>query len=139
MRKRISTTLFALALIVVSSGVLNGRLGFAEEAPAPAGSPEPPKAEAPAAGPGTPAVATPAPKLPPYFTATSPDPKTPLWPDPTGANTAVWATPGEVRNLLVSRAATLATLNWAPPLNPGCVLLHYDTIRSLEPALLMRY
>ena len=50
---------------------------------------EPAKAEAPAAAP----AAAPAPKLPPYFTATSPDPKTTLWPDPTGANTGVWATP----------------------------------------------
>jgi len=57
---------------------------------------EPAKAEAPAAAPaspGAPAAAAPAPKLPPYFTATSPDPKTSLWPDPTGANTGVWATP----------------------------------------------
>src|SRR5262245_39125474 len=54
---------------------------------------EPAKAEAPAAVPGAPAAAAPAPKLPPYFTATSPDPKTSLWPDPTGANTGVWATP----------------------------------------------
>src|SRR5499433_1706973 len=54
---------------------------------------EPAKAEAPAAAPGAPAAAAPAPKLPPYFTATSPDPKTTLWPDPTGANTGVWATP----------------------------------------------
>ena len=46
----------------------------AEEAPPPAGA-EPPKAEAPAAAPGAPAAAAPAPKLPPYFTATSPDPK----------------------------------------------------------------
>ena len=38
-------------------------------------------------------AAAPAPKLPPYFTATSPDPKTALWPDPTGANSGVWATP----------------------------------------------
>ena len=30
-------------------------------------------------------AAAPAPKLPPYFTATSPDPKTTLWPDPTGS------------------------------------------------------
>ena len=54
---------------------------------------EPAKAEAPAAAPGAPADAAPATKLPPYFTATSPDPKTSLWPDPTGANTGVWATP----------------------------------------------
>ena len=64
----------------------------AEEAPPPAGA-EPPKAEAPAAAPGAPAAAAPAPKLPPYFTATSPDPKSPLWPDPTGAASGVWATP----------------------------------------------
>ena len=64
----------------------------AEEAPPPAGA-EPPKAEAPAAAPGAPAAAAPAPKLPPYFTAISPDPKTTLWPDPTGANSGVWATP----------------------------------------------
>jgi len=68
----------------------------AEEAKAP----EPPKTEAPPAAvapapaaPGAPAAAAPAPKLPPYFTATSPDPSKPLWPDPTGANTGVWATP----------------------------------------------
>src|SRR5258706_15462424 len=55
-----------------------------------------PKAEAPAAAPTAPvapAAGAPAPKLPPYFTATSPDPKTTLWPDPTGANSGVWATP----------------------------------------------
>jgi Amt family ammonium transporter len=55
-----------------------------------------PAAEAPAAAPaapGAPAAAAPAPKLPPYFTATSPDPKTTLWPDPTGANSGVWAAP----------------------------------------------
>src|SRR5262244_1064692 len=50
---------------------------------------EPAKSEAPAAAP----AAAPAPKLPPYFTATSPDPKTRLWPDPTGSNSGVWATP----------------------------------------------
>jgi Amt family ammonium transporter len=60
------------------------------------GAEEEKKAEAPAAAPaapGAPAAAAPAPKLPGYFTATSPDPKTTLWPDPTGANTGVWATP----------------------------------------------
>ncbi len=54
---------------------------------------EPPKAEAPPAAPTAPATAAPAPKLPPYFTGTSPDPKAPLWPDPTGGNSGVWATP----------------------------------------------
>ena len=49
-------------------------------------------AAAPAAS-GAPAAAAPAPKLPPYFTTTSPDPKAPMWPDPTGGNSGVWATP----------------------------------------------
>jgi len=61
-------------------------LSLAQEAPAP-GAGEPAKVEPPTA------AAAPAPKLPPYFTATSPDPKTTLWPDPTGANSGVWATP----------------------------------------------
>ena len=53
---------------------------------------EPAKAEAPAAAPA--AAQAPAPKLPAYFTATNDDPKKPpAWPDPTGANTGVWATP----------------------------------------------
>ena len=72
----------------------------AEEAKAPepakAEAPAAPTAEAPTAAPGAApaaAAAAPAPKLPPYFTATSPDPKTTLWPDPTGANSGVWATP----------------------------------------------
>ena len=60
--------------------------------PAKAEAPAAPAAEAPAAAPAA-AAAAPAPKLPPYFTATSPDPKTTLWPDPTGANSGVWATP----------------------------------------------
>src|SRR5919108_5090346 len=64
--------------------ILLGSFAFAEEAKAPASGAEPLKAEAPAA---------PAPKLPPYFTATSPDPKTTLWPDPTGANSGTWAAP----------------------------------------------
>jgi len=73
--------------------VLLGSSSFAEEAAPPGGSP-PAQAAAPA--PAAPAAAVPAaptPKLPPYFTTTSPDPKTPLWPDPTGGNSGVWATP----------------------------------------------
>jgi len=75
--------------------ILSATASFAEEAPAPAA--KPPEAAppgAPAAAPPAPAApATPAPKLPPYFTATSPDPKVALWPDPTGSNSGVWATP----------------------------------------------
>jgi ammonium transporter, Amt family len=43
--------------------------------------------------PPEPAAAPPAADLPPYMTATSPDPKSPLWPDPTGGNAGYWATP----------------------------------------------
>jgi len=34
-----------------------------------------------------------APALPPYFTTTSPDAAKPLWPDPTGGSSGVWAAP----------------------------------------------
>ena len=51
---------------------------------------EPAKDET-AAAPTT-AAAEPA-ALPPYMTGTSPDPKAPLWPDPTGANDGIWADP----------------------------------------------
>src|SRR3990172_5008644 len=64
--------------------VLLGSSSFAEEAAPPA---TPPAASAPAA------QAAPAPKLPAYFTTTSPDPNKPMWPDPTGGNSGVWATP----------------------------------------------
>jgi hypothetical protein len=64
-----------------------------KKAEAPAEAPKAEASPATPAAPGAPAAAAPAPKLPPYFTATSPDPKTTLWPDPTGANTGVWATP----------------------------------------------
>jgi Amt family ammonium transporter len=87
MRVRIPNHYLAVVLGFVL--MLFSNLAFgAEDAKAP----EPGKAEAPAAPAGA-AAAAPAPKLPPYFTATSPDPKTTLWPDPTGANSGVWATP----------------------------------------------
>ncbi len=69
-----------LSFLMVVAWMLVMRPVFGEEAA--------PQAAAPA-----PAPAAPAPKLPPYFTTTSPDPKTPLWPDPTGGNSGVWATP----------------------------------------------
>ena len=88
-----SRTIFASLAIGLWMILFTGWSFAAEEAKAP----EPAKAEAPAAAPAAPgapvAAAAPAPKLPPYFTATSPDPKTTLWPDPTGANSGVWATP----------------------------------------------
>ena len=66
--------------------VLLGSSSFAEEAAPPA---TPPAASAPASQ----AQAAPAPKLPAYFTTTSPEPQKPMWPDPTGGNSGVWATP----------------------------------------------
>src|ERR1700756_5306449 len=103
-RKRLGA--FVMSLAAGLWMVLFIGLSFAEEAKAPAAA-EPPKAEAPAAVPAAPAAgagppgpfpaapaaaappAAPAPKLPPYFTATSPDPKNQLWPDPTGGNAGV--------------------------------------------------
>src|SRR5262249_13816355 len=49
----------------------------------------------PAAPAAAPSATAPAPKLPPYFTATSSDPKAPMWPDPTGGNGGTWATPAD--------------------------------------------
>src|SRR5262245_23409586 len=81
-------TLISCILFVIA-WTLGSRPVVAEEAAPPGGVPEAPAAGAPAT---PPAPAAPAPKLPTYFTATSPDPQKPLWPDPTGSNTGVWAT-----------------------------------------------
>ena len=83
-----SGSIFASVAVGLWMTLFTGISFSAEEAKAP----EPAKAEAPAATPAA-AAAVPAPKLPPYFTATSPDPKAALWPDQTGANAGVWATP----------------------------------------------
>jgi Amt family ammonium transporter len=53
---------------------------------------QPADATAPAAD-SKPAEPAAAPALPPYMTATSPDPKAPLWPDAGGGNAGYWATP----------------------------------------------
>jgi ammonium transporter, Amt family len=58
----------------------------AEPAPAPAAD-KPADTAAPAG------AAPAAPALPPYMTATSPDPKAPLWPDAGGGNAGYWTTP----------------------------------------------
>src|SRR5947207_10980770 len=68
--------------LIVIAWMLVTRPVLAEEAPAPGAAP-----------PAAQAAPAPAPKLPTYFTATSPDPKTTPWPDPTSANSGVWATP----------------------------------------------
>ena len=43
------------------------------------------------------------------------------------SNDLIWATPGEVRSLLLS---TGGTLGWRPPLDPGGETVAYDTLRS---------
>ena len=89
MKRKIFGYVFAfMAMLLWAS--LSDRVSFAaDESKEGVPAAEAPKAEAPASAP-----AAPAPKLPAYFTATSPDPKTPApWPDPTGAASGVWATP----------------------------------------------
>ena len=50
------------------------------------------------------------------------------------ANGQVHATPGEVRNLLVSRDASgNALVSWSPPLDSGGTSVRYDTLRSSAP------
>src|SRR6185369_10476982 len=77
------------ALLVAFSLTLSG-LAFADAAPdgsaaAPAAAPAP--AAPAAAGSAAPPV------LPPYFSGANPEGKLSVWPDPTGANAGVWATP----------------------------------------------
>jgi Amt family ammonium transporter len=55
------------------------------------------------------AVAEPAPSLPAYFTATSPE-KKPIWPDPTGAAAGTWATPAGDGKGDVPAGLTLETI-----------------------------
>ena len=45
-------------------------------------------------------------------------------------NVSVWATPGEVRDLMLTQAGGVTTLTWSPPLNTGCASPRYDTLRS---------
>ena len=89
-------TMFAFAFAFMATllwASFFGKISFAADEKTPPA--EAPKAESSAAAtPGAPAAAAPAPKLPTYFTATSDDPKKPpVWPDPTGAASGVWATP----------------------------------------------
>jgi hypothetical protein len=48
------------------------------------------------------------------------------------ANVAVWATPGEVRSLVLShnKSTSTTTLNWTPPAQLGSVSVVYDTLRT---------
>ena len=89
MKPTVSRVAFALTATLLWGSLFSEFCSAADETKTPPAA-ETSKAQAPAAAP---AAAAPAPKLPTYFTATSPDPKTTLWPDPTGGNSGVWATP----------------------------------------------
>lgn len=69
----------------------------AEKAKAPAAAepaaPAPAPAAAPEVAPAGAAKAAETPTVPPYISGTSPDPKSSLWPDPTGGNAGTWITP----------------------------------------------
>ena len=47
-------------------------------------------------------------------------------------NGAIWATPGDVRSLLMShnKGTGVSTISWTPPLSPGATSIVYDTLRS---------
>lgn len=79
---------FILSVSMLALGYFCG----AQETPKADSKSEPVAASA-AAVPAEPAGAPPTADLPPYMTATSPDPKTPLWPDAGGGNAGYWATP----------------------------------------------
>jgi hypothetical protein len=51
------------------------------------------------------------------------------------ANAQVWATPGEVSALVLSRDLANGTmLSWSAPANPGGVAIGFDVIRTPEPS-----
>ena len=52
------------------------------------------------------------------------------------ANGSIWATPGEVRSLMLSynKLSSTASLGWTAPLLPGATSVLYDTLRSSTPA-----
>ncbi len=48
---------------------------------------------------------------------------------------SVWATPGEVVDVVVAKGpGNVANLGWSPPLAPGGTALTYDVLRSTNPA-----
>ena len=51
-------------------------------------------------------------------------------------NAAIWATPGDVRFLLMShnKATGVSTVSWSAPASPGATSLLYDTLRSPLPS-----
>jgi len=82
-KHRLSRTLPRIGVFVLLVFGLVGLLSTTSLAQdAEPGAAQPAPAEAPAVA-----------ALPPYFTGTSPDPKAPLWPDPTGAKAGYWTTP----------------------------------------------
>ncbi len=77
----------AVCLLLLLAAPPNLSMSLAQEVPATEASAAP--AEADAAETPAPAAAP----LPPYFTGTSPDPASPLWPDAGGGNSGYWTTP----------------------------------------------
>ncbi len=51
-------------------------------------------------------------------------------PDCDPGNAAVWTTPGEVRDVMLTQADGVTTLTWSPPVDAGCAVPRYDTLRS---------
>lgn len=51
-------------------------------------------------------------------------------------NAAIWATPSEVRSLLMShnKGTGVSTVSWTAPLAPGATSIVYDTLRSPTPS-----
>jgi len=52
------------------------------------------------------------------------------------ANASIWATPGEVRSLVMShnKVSGVSTVSWTAPLLPGGSAIVYDTLRSATPS-----
>jgi hypothetical protein len=49
------------------------------------------------------------------------------------SNAAVWAVPGEVSNLTLSKGTSTTLLQWAVPAAPGGTLPAYDALRATSP------
>lgn len=45
----------------------------------------------------------------------------------------LWAVPGEVRDLVLSKEGSVAHLEWQPPEEPGATIPFYDTVRADSP------
>ena len=50
------------------------------------------------------------------------------------ANASVWATPGEVRDLILAPGKFGTVLSWSPPLDPGASIVTYEVLRARNPS-----